>query len=92
MRLPDKYTSRKGVIYTVVSTDGKGGFTAAKPGGKTVKISGRLIARVKAAAENGATFKFQANGPQGGISYTVAIEAGVVYAVGLKATDKGWAL
>lgn len=78
------YSSRTGSDYRIVSIDKKGGFTAERiKTGKTVKISSSLLRKVAARADAGETFAFQRNAPQGGISYTVAIEAGVVHALGL---------
>ena len=78
----DTYQSRGGSGYTVQSVRPDGGFIARRDStGKCVTVSGRMIARTRTAALNGATFAYQKNGAQGGISYTVAIEAGVVYAL-----------
>ena len=82
------YQSRTGSGYRIVSLDKKGGFTAERIAtGKTVKISSSLLRKVAARAAAGEVFAYQRNAPQGGISYTVAIEAGAVYALGLIADD-----
>ena len=82
------YQSRTGSEYRIVSIDKKGGFTAVRiKTGKTVKISASLLRKVSARADAGETFAYQRNAPQGGISYTVAVEAGAVYALGLIADD-----
>jgi hypothetical protein len=78
----DTYKSRTGALYTVQSVRPDGGFIARRDSsGKCVTVSGRMIGRTRTAALNGATFAYQRNATQGGISYTVAIEAGVVYAL-----------
>jgi hypothetical protein len=82
------YQSRTGSEYRIVALDRKGGFTAERiKTRKTVKISSSLLRRVSARAAAGETFAYQRNSPQGGISYTVAVEAGVVYALALSADD-----
>lgn len=82
------YNSRTGSEYRIVALDKKGGFTAERIAtGKTVKISSSLLRKVSARADAGEVFTYQRNAPQGGISYTVAVEAGVVYALGLVADD-----
>mgnify|MGYP003627719716 CR=1 FL=1 len=76
------FTSRGGTRYRVVSLDGKGGFTVERPEtGKTVKISGRLIGSLLDRIAKGESFAYQKNANQGGISYTVAVEAGAVHAL-----------
>lgn len=78
----DTFTSRGGAEYRVVSLDGKGGFTIERAStGKTVKISGRLIESILIRIGDGEAFAYQKNAKQGGISYTVATEAGAVYAL-----------
>jgi len=82
------YSSRTGSGYRIVALDKKGGFTAERiKTGKAVKISASLLRKVSARADAGETFAYQRNAPQGGISYTVAVEAGAVYALGLIADD-----
>ena len=86
VRIGATYASRTGAEYRIVALDSRGGFTAERLStGKTVKISGAMLRKTAARAAAGETFAFQRNAPQGGISYTVAIEAGVVHALGLTA-------
>ena len=76
------FTSRGGAAYTVTEDRGDKGFTITRDStGKSVRISGRMIASTIARAQAGESFAYQANATQGGISYTVAVEAGVVYAL-----------
>lgn len=76
------FTSRGGASYTVTEDRGPKGFTIARAStGKAVRISGRMVASTIARAEAGESFAYQSSRPNGGISYTVAVEAGVVYAL-----------
>ena len=76
------FTSRGGAVYTVTEDRGDKGFTITRnSSGKAVRISGRMIASTITRALAGESFAYQANATKGGISYTVAIEAGVVYAL-----------
>ena len=75
------FTSRTGSTYTVTEDRGPNGFTITRSSGKAVRISGRMIASTIARAEAGESFTYQRSRPNGGISYTVAVEAGVVYAL-----------
>ena len=77
----DTFTSRTGSRYTVTEVRPDGGFTISRDGGKPARVSGRMVARTLARLEAGERLAFQKNAPQGGISYTVAIESGVVYAL-----------
>lgn len=74
-------TSRGGSTYKVVSTSPKGFTIKRSSSGKTVKISGKLVSRTLERLEKGEALKFQCSGNNGGISYTVAIEAGVIGAL-----------
>ena len=89
----DTFKSRKGAEYVVVSVDAKG-FTAERPStGSQVIITFSKCKKDLARLEAGeGPLAFQANPSKGGISYTVAIEAGVAWALQLQATDKGWTL
>ena len=80
--------------YTIVSIDKRGGFTAERASGSTFKVSSKLMAACKVDAASGVVFLRQKNRPQGGISYTTAIEAGVVWALGLRwnVAQNGWTL
>jgi hypothetical protein len=77
----DTFHSRTGRQYTVTEVRSDGGFSIARDGGKPARISGRMVARTLARLEAGERFAYQKNATQGGISYTVAIESGVVYAL-----------
>ena len=74
-------TSRGGSTYKVVATSAKGFTIKRSSSGKTVKISGKCIEKTLARLERGEEIKFQCSGNNGGISYTVAIEAGVAGAL-----------
>jgi len=69
------FVSRTGRQYTITEVLS----TGFKIG--NAKVSKRLIERVRAQLIKGTEFHFQKNGPAGGISYTVAIEAGVAWAL-----------
>jgi hypothetical protein len=75
------FTSRGGAVYTVTADRGAKGFSIARANGKEVRISGRIVSSTLERARAGETFAYQRNRPAGGISYTVAIEAGVIYAL-----------
>ena len=78
----DRFKSRGGAEYTVTEIHDNGGFTIERVStGKAVRISGRIIGTVLARIGDGESLAYQANASKGGISYTVAIEAGVVYAM-----------
>lgn len=75
------FESRTGAVYTVKSVDPRGFIIIRNSSGKDVRISSKLIESTRDKIEAGQSLNFQANGPKGGISYTVAIEAGVVHAL-----------
>jgi hypothetical protein len=78
----DTFTSRGGAAYTVTECRPDGGFTIERDAtGKAVRISGRMLRNVAARLEAGEALAYQANAKNGGISYTVAIEAGVAHAL-----------
>lgn len=67
-------TRNKPGVFRVVSLDGRGGFTAARANGKTVKVTaGRIAMARRMLAEGPVLFRK--------VDYTVAVEAGVVYAL-----------
>jgi hypothetical protein len=76
----DTFTSRTGAKYTVTETR-PNGFTITRTSGKTVRISARKVQQTAARLQAGERLAFQRNPKDGGISYTVAVEAGVVYAL-----------
>ena len=82
MKVGDKFVSRGGASYSVVTIVKTGFVIRRSSTGKEVKISSRMVNRCRSVLLDGGTFAYQKNGSQGGISYTVAIEAGVVYALG----------
>tara|TARA_R110000824_G_scaffold39711_11_gene119828 strand:+ start:8751 stop:9086 length:336 start_codon:yes stop_codon:yes gene_type:complete len=80
--LGDTFASRTGKKYTVTDIRDDGGFTITRAStDKAVRISGRMLGRMLTRIGDGESFAYQANATKGGISYTVAIEAGVVYAL-----------
>lgn len=76
----ETFENRTGTTYSVLSVDEKG-MTLTKSSGKTQRVSAKSIERAGELLKKGEVLKFQANGSQGGISYTVAIESGVVFAL-----------
>tara|TARA_Y100001951_G_C11279243_1_gene264146 strand:+ start:1206 stop:1541 length:336 start_codon:yes stop_codon:yes gene_type:complete len=90
-KVGDTFKSRTGKSYMVVKAE-KGGFTivrldSSKP--STVKISAGILRSTLERVRVGETFHTQANKPGGGISYTVAITSGVVWALHLKLNSEG---
>ena len=83
----DHFESRGGSIYTVTEVRPEGrakGFTIARAStGKEVRISEKLCRSSLTRLISQGYLSYQSNQTQGGISYTVAIEAGVVYALHL---------
>ena len=82
MKVGDKFVSRGGASYSVTSIVRTGFVIRRASTGKEVKISSRMVSRCLQVLLEGGILAYQKNGSQGGISYTVAIEAGVVYALG----------
>jgi hypothetical protein len=84
MEVGQVFRSRGGSEYKVseVRASGRGaGFSAVRlSSGKEVRCSRRLIDRTRSALLAGKALKVQSNGP-GGISYTVAVEAAVLFAL-----------
>ena len=68
------------------------GYNIEKSSGKLQAVSLKAIKAVEARIDAGERPCFQANAPQGGISYTVAVEATIVFALGLTADNstKTW--
>jgi len=81
----DSFRSRGGSLYTVTEVRPEGrakGFTIARAStGKEVRISEKLCRSSLVRLVNQGFLMYQQNQTHGGISYTVAIEAGVVYAL-----------
>lgn len=87
----DTFKSRTGKAYMVVKAE-KGGFTIVRldsPKPSTVKISRGILRSTIERIRLGETFHTQANKPNGGISYTVAITSGVVWSLHLKLNSEG---
>lgn len=62
-----------------------------KTSGKQVKVSRKMVDKIAIGIASGQTYAKQANGPQGGISYTCAIEATVVAALSLSLnSERRW--
>jgi len=92
MVIGQAFTSRTGKTFVVVSVDGKGGFTIERPAtGSKVKISAGMLKKTAARMQEPGFdgFALQAYPKDGGISYTVAVVAGVVHALGLKLSANG---
>ena len=82
-------TSRKGKLIGIVTeSDGKS-FTFTRPTGKTVRITASRVLKTLKRLQQGETLRYQANPGDGGISYTVAIERGVIAGLGDQVTDTG---
>ena len=76
MEVVDAFQSRGGSKFTCLKIDEKGNHWIIRAStGKVLKITARSIGRVKERIERGEEFKFQKNPPDGGLSYTIAIEA-----------------
>lgn len=75
-----EFRSRTGAAYVVVSVDPKG-FVIGRTSGKTCRISLALINKVRSRVMAGEALHPQASARGGGISYTVAVTAGVAYAL-----------
>lgn len=80
IRASHKATAAKDL--TVIEHSAKR-ITLARPSGKTVNISRKMVESTYARLVAGETLKRQASAKDGGISYTVAITRGVVMALGL---------
>lgn len=79
----DTFTSRSGRASYTVTEIRDNGFTIIRAGSnKSVRISASAIKRAHDALASGTTLLFQKNASKGGISYTSAVEAGVVWALG----------
>lgn len=63
--------------YRVASIDEKGFTLTRIDSGKDVRIARKMVESTAARLLAGETLKYQASGPDGGISYTVAIVRGV---------------
>ena len=77
-RIPEvglSFKSRTGKEYTITEVLS----TGFKIG--NAKISNAMIKRIRAGLLSGKEYGFQRNGSNGGISYTVAIESGVAWAL-----------
>ena len=77
----DEFTNRTGrATYRVIKFDDTGIWSERTTTGTVVKTTARMIRSVAARLEDG-PLRVQTNGVDG-ISYTVAVEATVVYALG----------
>lgn len=63
--------------YRVASIDDKGFTMTRIDSGKDVRVARKMVEATAARLLAGETLKYQASGPDGGISYTVAIVKGV---------------
>lgn len=86
--------SRHGKSIGVVTESNGKSFTFTRPTGKTVKITAGKIRKTLQRLQQGETLRYQANPGDGGISYTVAIERGVIAGLGdqVKATPEGYVI
>jgi hypothetical protein len=76
----DIITSRGGSTYKVVKAD-TNGFTVQRSTGSFERVPNSTVQRALATLESGQELKFQHSSTDGGISYTIAIEAGVIAAL-----------
>ena len=74
------FHSRTGRKYKVQERDEKGFTISRESGGKPQRITWDMCAKVALRLNDG-PLKYQANASKGGISYTVAIEIGVLFAL-----------
>ena len=83
LRIGSKLESRRrGRFYTIIDVDSQGFRIARQDTGSTVRITRNLIETTAASLLAGEALKFQASRTKGGISYTVAQTAAVVWALG----------
>lgn len=76
----DVITSRGGSTYKVVKAD-TNGFTVQRNTGSFERVPNSTVLRALAKLEAGQELQFQRSSTDGGISYTIAIEAGVIAAL-----------
>jgi len=74
----DIVKNKNGNDYATVGRINGTGYWVVKSNGKEQRVSYKMVESVKSRLESGQALKFQANGPEG-ISYTLAIEAGVLH-------------
>jgi len=74
----DTIFNKSGKAYATVGKVNGTGFWVLKSNGKEQRVSFRLVESVLSRLNEGQALKFQKNGPEG-ISYTLAIEAGVLH-------------
>ena len=74
------FKSRTGTAYTIGKVTDRN-FEVIKETGKSVKVSFKMVSNTEERLKAGEKLNFQQNQVHGGISYTVAIESGVVYAL-----------
>lgn len=74
------FHSRTGRKYKVMERDEKGFTISRESGGKPQRITWDMCKKVTDRLSEG-PLKYQANASQGGISYTVAVETGVLFAL-----------
>jgi len=74
--------SRTGAVYVVTTVTDKAIEAVRPPTGSSVRCSRRMVERAAAALDRGQPLAYQRSGPNGGISYTVAVEALAVACLG----------
>ena len=74
----DIVSNKNGRDYATVGRIHGTGYWIIKSNGKEQRVSFKMVESVKSRLESGQTLQFQQNGPKG-ISYTLAIEAGVLH-------------
>jgi hypothetical protein len=74
------FHSRTGRKYKVQEVDGKGFVISRESGGTDQRITWAMCNKTWQRLQN-EVLKYQANATKGGISYTVAVETGVLFAL-----------
>jgi len=75
-----EFQSRTGRLYTIGEVTARR-FEVIRDGGKPCLVSWKLVNSTLDRLQSGEVLTYQANGRQGGISYTVAVESGVLFAL-----------
>jgi len=89
IKINTEITSRHGKSIGVVTQSNGKSFTFTRATGKTVKITASKIKSTLQRLQQGETLLYQRNPGEGGISYTVAIERGVIAGLGDQVFDTG---
>ena len=95
LKTGDTVENKNGRAYATVGRINGTGYWIVKSNGKEQRVSFKMVESVKSRLESGQALQFQKNGPDG-ISYTLAIEAGVLHClrdiVQINAADRTFTL